>query len=158
MAWTPIPHTWWHLRVLGDIKALKVSYVALAVIPMVAESRLLSWVGGDKGVLFGVFFGSLSLALANLLYDIFCPVVVKRFASPNDFYHQMLEIRDLSARLYPDDPFRANLEHCKKRYREDATTLPRVRVWCANLFLLSGILWGYVVLNRTWSVVVEMLS
>lgn len=143
---------------LGNIKALKVSYVALAVVPIVAESRLLSWVGGDKSVLFAVFFGSLFLALANLLYDIFCPVIVKRFASPNDFYKAMLEIRDLSDRLYPNDDFKAFLAHCGKRYRDDAAVHPHIRAWCANLFLLSGVLLGYVVLHRATLVVMASFS
>ena len=153
-----IEYEWWHLRSVGNLKALKVSYIALALVPVVVENRMLSWIGGDKSVLFCTFFGSLFLALANLVYDIMCPTVIKRFESPNDLYQKMLEIRKLSLDTYYGEEFDASKEHCFKKYHSDSRSYPRVRLVCVSLFVSSAVLLGYVVLNRSYRVVVESFA
>lgn len=149
-------YEWWNLRSIGNLKVLKVSYFALAFIPILAENRFLSWIGGDKIVLFCSFFGSLLLALANLLYDIVCPEIVKRFASPNDLYEKMLEIKKLSDELYPEDNFNASYEHCKNKYYSDSQSKQEMRFFCALMFWLSGIFFAVVILNRTSRVVLAI--
>ena len=158
MSFKSIKYEWWHLRSVGSLKALKVSYIALALVPIVVENRLLSWIGGDKSVLFCTFFGSLFLALANLLYDTMCPTVIKRFESPNDLYHKMLEIRKLSMESYHGDDFNASKEHCFNKYNTDSKAHPKIRLVCVSLFISSAVLLGYVILNRAVRVVIESFA
>src|SRR5262245_38504155 len=104
---------WWKLRSVGNLKVLKVSYVVLVVIPLLSHyQKVIDFLGFKPWFLAAVFFGSLFLALANLVYDVACPTIVKRFASGNDLYEKMLSIKEKSAALYPTDTFDASLGHC----------------------------------------------
>ncbi len=96
------------------------------------------------------FFSSVSLALANLLYDIRCPAIVKRFASRNDLYSEMLRIKQLSAAIYPDDKFDGSLDHCTKAYSREASSFPWSRLTCTWMFILSGALFLIVLTYRVY--------
>lgn len=148
---------WWQLRSVGNLWVLKISYLALAIIPLIAKTsieggRIVAVLGLEIWFLSVVFFASLSLALANLLYDIFCPVVVKRFASPNDLYAAMLEIRKVSIELYRGADFRADLKHCTDAYKEYSVSRKPARVACSVAYILSGILFAIIFGHRTFLV------
>ena len=142
---------WWSLRRVGNIAVLKVSYAALIAIPFLTRTDV-GVLGFKPWLLADVFFASLLLALANLIYDTSCPSVVKRFASPNDLYHRMLAIRKLSAALYPNDSFDASLKHCTDKYKQDSASRPILRHICSASYVLSGGLFLCFFANRSWIV------
>ena len=111
----------------------------------------------DKLVLALAYFGSLALALANLVYDLFCPAIIKRFDSPNDMYHAMLKIADLSWNLYPEDSFDGSLKHCVSAYESQSNTLPKWRRICAWFFVLGACLIGLAIAMRSVSVLGALL-
>lgn len=148
---------WWSLRGVGSLWVLKVSYVALVAIPfltkVVVRPVVRDFVGLTNWFLPALFFGSLFLAIANLVYDIFCPSVVKRFGSQNDLYARMLEIRELSSRLYPHDNFDATLDHCKKKYESDSFSRPFWRCVCSTSYVAAGVLLALVFAHRAQVVI-----
>src|SRR5215472_3191197 len=83
---------WWKLRSVGNLTILKVSYVALAAAPFLTKFREIGRFLAlyDDKVVLASFFGGIFLASANLIYDIFCPTVIKRFDSPNTLYKEIL--------------------------------------------------------------------
>jgi hypothetical protein len=95
-----------------------------------------------------IFFASIFLACANLIYDIVCPNVVKRFESPNDLYMRMLEIKEKSVLLYPADNFDSSINHCKIAYNRMSFEKPYWRMACSLLYLGSGCLFGVVLAYR----------
>ncbi len=146
--------TWWHLRSVGNLKVLKVSYAVLVLVPVLSHyETVVSYLGIKPWFLAAVFFASLFLALANLIYDIACPTIVKRFASPNDLYREMLVIRELAARMYPLDEFDASLDHCVPAYRDAANERPWSRFLCATFYFAAGILFAIIFAYRSWLVV-----
>lgn len=144
---------WWSLRSVGNLAVLKVSYAVLLVVPILSEhDKLVRFLGLELWLLVVLFVASLSLALANLAYDIWCPTIVKRFASPNDLYARMLEIADLSRRLSSGDNFDASLQHCKDAYGAAAQSRSIARWACTVFFLLSGAGFAAIFSYRTYVV------
>lgn len=144
---------WWSLRAAGSLYVLKVSYLVLLVVPLLsAHQALIDALGVPHWFAATLFLASLSLALANLVFDIWCPTIVKRFASPNDLYERMLQIRRLSFWLYPDDLFDASLEHCKAAYNAESKSLCFARWACTILFFISAAAFLVVFAYRTWLV------
>jgi hypothetical protein len=149
---------WAGLRSVGNLRFLKVSYVLLVFIPVLTtQNALTSFLGFDQWLLAVTFFASLSLAIANVLYDVACPTLVKRFASPNDLYERMLQIAKLSQALYPDDKFSASLQHCKDAYARESGRNRTVRVVCWATYLISVVLFIVLFGNRAY-VVTQGLS
>lgn len=146
--------TWWHLRSVGNLWILKISYAALALIPFLTRhDQVSSLLGFEVWLLVTVYFANLSLAIANLIYDIECPILIRRFESPNDLYLSMLTIRNLSVKLYPDDNFDGSIDHCKRRYMQDSKSKPILRALCFVFYLSSAILFLLFFLNRSYIVV-----
>jgi len=144
---------WWSLRAVGSLYVLKVSYVVLVIAPFLSTHKELIQLLGLPGWLVAtLFLASFSLALANLVYDIWCPTIVKRFASPNDLYAKMLEIRKVSVLLYPNDDFDASLEHCKTAYDSQSRSRWFARWMCTILFVVSGLAFLVVFTYRGWVV------
>jgi hypothetical protein len=149
--------TWWHLRSVGNLWVLKVSYVALALIPLLtSHNRVSQWLGFEVWSLGVVYFANLFLALANLIYDIACPVVVQRFASPNDLYLEMLKIAKLSLQLYPDDNFNASLSHSRDKYVTDSKSTPFLRLICFSCYLAAGGLFMIFFAYRSYIVIAAL--
>lgn len=145
--------SWPTLRAVGNLRVLKVSYVALAMIPFVKPIiQSLAAYGLDPSMAARTYFAALSLAVANLIYDISCPSIIKRFESPNDLYERMLGIKLLSAAMYPKDMFEADIEHCVRAYKRAARATPAARFAVALLLATAGILLGLLILERTVSV------
>jgi hypothetical protein len=145
---------WWRLRPVGSLLILKVSYPILVVTPYLAKYKeIAEYLGLYNWIVLTAFFASVSLALANFVYDVFCPLLVKRFDSPNTLYKEMLQIKQLSSHLYPTDKFDASLEHCRKAYIDSAAAKPIYGTICAALFLTSGVLFFIILGDRVWTVV-----
>jgi hypothetical protein len=145
---------WWSLRSVGNLVVLKVSYPVLALTPFISEYKQISEflrLYNNKIVL-STFFASLALALANLLYDIFCPPIVKRFDSPNTLYKEMLDIKIRAQLAEPADAFDASIDHCKSAYNTFAAAKPIFGAICAILYLISIALFGFVASDRIWVV------
>jgi hypothetical protein len=95
---------WWSLRPVGNLFTLKVSYPVLILVPFISKyEEFAKSIGIYNWIILTSFFGSLSLALANLLYDILCPIIVKKFDSQNTLYKEMLQIKSDSLKCYPHD-------------------------------------------------------
>lgn len=148
---------WSGLRPLGNFALFKVSYVALLLLPWV--SRIAEYLqAGGYTYIGALYFGDLFLALGNLVYDIRCPSVIKRWESPNDFYIQMLEVAARQQQCYPDDKWIGNLEHSKTAYLRQAYSLPATRVFCVVLYFVGLTLLAYVLVERSWHVLHPILS
>lgn len=149
---------WWRLRSVGNLKVLKVSYFVLFAAPVLSKyESIATYLGLSIWLIVIAFFASLCLALANLIYDIACPTVIKRFDSPNDLYKEMLEIKNLSAHLYPDDGFDASLKHCKASYMNLSTAKPFWGLVCALFYNVAGLLFLMILANRVFIVFIEFL-
>lgn len=150
----PQQSNWLKLRPVGNLIFLKVSYLAILFVPLIEDnSLLLSIAGTSKVDIVLIYLSSISLAVANLLYDLKCPVVIKRFESPNDLYLKMLEIKDLSEKHYPDDSFNASLEHCKRKFSSDKRADPDIGRISRLLFYLALLTYLLVFLKRTLEVI-----
>ncbi len=144
---------WHQLRAVGNLKVLKASYVVWAIVPFVSQQRwLVAAMGLSTWQLAEVYFATVFLAVANLIYDLMCPPIVKRFASPNDLYSKMLEMRELSVRLYPEDQFEASLSHCRAAYLRKTDANPLSRCVCSILFLAAAGLFAVILLHRSFVV------
>lgn len=142
---------WSSCRTVGNLQILKVSYAALVLAPfMGAFIPELREIGFSTCQILALYFSSLSLAVANVLYDIFCPSVIKRFASPNDLFRDMVSIKDVSSRVYPrTDKFEARYEHAKNGWRS-ANESRKFANWLVMiLFLLASALFLYLIVARS---------
>jgi hypothetical protein len=150
---------WWSLRPVGNLFILKVSYPALILIPFISKyEEFAKLIGLYNWIILASFFGSLSLALANLLYDIFCPVLVKKFDSPNTLYKEMLHIKLDSLKCYPHDNFDATIDHCKDAYNGFSESKPVLGMACAMLYFFYLILFGLIFVDRVLVVVKSIFS
>jgi hypothetical protein len=148
---------WSSLRSVGNFALFKVSYVALLILPWV--SRIAEYMkAGGYTYIGAIYFGDLFLALANLVYDIRCPAVVKRWESPNDFYIQMLDVAIKQKQSYPDDDWIGNLEHSKSAYLRFAYSRPAARLVCVVLYFFGLSLLVYVLVERSWHVLHPILN
>jgi len=138
---------------------LKISYLALATVPFVSqllEERKPVLSLSDTRLIVSIsvlYFANLALALANLIYDWQCPPVVKRFASPNDLYREMLEIASVQERVYPEDAWDGSLEHTRKAYEDARQSKCPARAACTVLFAVSLAGWFYTIADRSIAVV-----
>jgi hypothetical protein len=127
--------------------------VVLTAIPFVSHyERVITLLGFQPWFLAAVFFGSLFLAVANLIYDAVCPTIVKRFASPNDLYKEMLCIGQMSRTLYSTDSFDASLDPCKTAYTNASNEHPNWRFICRTLYVAASVLFAIVFAYRSWLV------
>lgn len=88
-----------------------------------------------------------------MIYQGYCPQIVRRFESPNDLYRDMLEIKALQHQyLSSDTGFTVGIEHCREGFT-DANN----RHWFAR-FLCAVFYWGgvmlavWVIVERTYTV------
>lgn len=153
------PRNWGELRAIGNLEVLKVSYLMLLVVPIATtQPTVIRWLGFKPWLLTVLFFASLFLAMAKLIYDLRCPVVIKRFASPNDLYDRMIRIKYFSLKSCPDDVFNASYEHCKTKYKTDVDLHRASRLACTYLFALSAALFFVGIVNRAWIVTVALVD
>lgn len=147
---------WRSLRSIGSNPLFKVSYLALATIPII--SKIITYFNLESEYLFfaALYFGSLFFALGNLTYDLFCPVIIKRFESANDLYDKMLEITAKQKTYYPDDDWDGSYEHSVSAYNQFNLSRPFFCHLSASLYFIGLVLLIYVVFERS-KLVVDLL-
>lgn len=87
--------------------------------------------------------------MANLLYGIACPAIVKRFESANDLYRDMLSIKEKSEHLYPNDDFQVYHKHCVEAYRRADESKRLLRIIVFYMFCTSALLFAVLLTIRT---------
>lgn len=144
--------TWAQLRGFGNVRFLQVSYLALIAVPLLAGIRdtPFSVFMSDLPITMRVgYFASLFLSVAHMVYQGWCPNLIKRFDSPNDLYRQMLEIKALQVVNAPGDVFEADLEHCQDGFNSASERHHNPRLVCQVLYYVSISLVTLIVLIRT---------
>ena len=152
MKWFP----WVSFKSLSNIVFLKISYAVLVGVPILATVTGSGW--GQYFISLPItlrlgYFSSLLISLAHMIYQGYCPQIIKRFESPNDLYRDLLEIKSLQSQYLPNDEgFSFDIAHCRSSY-----TSANHRYWFARLlctlFYWSGIaLVALVVIERSITV------
>ena len=156
--------TWKDLSILGHIEFLKVSYAVLVLLPFAAWMQhefttLPPVLRHMPFILRLLYFASLLLSLAHMVYQGWCPPIIKRFDSPNDLYRALLEIKALQSQyLSSDSDFGFSIKHCRENFERYNQLYWFARLVCgtfyvagAGLFLtvvalqalrLFGVYWG----------------
>ena len=134
------------------------SYIALAAIPII--SKIITYFNLRSEYLFfaALYFGSLFFAVGNLMYDLFCPIVIKRFASPNDLYDKMLDITAKQKTFYPDDEWDGSYEHSVSAYNKFNLSKPFFCHISALLYSIGILLLVFVLFERSKLVVNLLLE
>jgi hypothetical protein len=152
---------WSQMRLLGSIQFFKVSYAVLVLVPLLAllqhviplpeslqdlrKMPLLLRLG---------YFSALLLSCAHMLYQGYCPAIIKRFDSPNDLYREMLEIKSLQKQyLSEDTAFTFDILHCRRGFAESNVQHSPARVACWICYVGGASLFGIVVLIQSLRVV-----
>lgn len=135
---------WTSMRMLGKIQFFKVSYFVLVGVPLFAliQHHLPVEMVNFKAMplLFRLtYFSSLLLSCAHMIYQGYCPEIIKRFDSPNDLYRNLLEIKTLQNQCLPkDEAFHFDIAHCRDNFELANDRWPTARLWC-SMFYISGI-------------------
>ena len=90
------PRTWEGLKAFGSSRAIRTAYFWFLFVPVTA--KLLAPLAGKTALIWGLelhvalpfawqcfFFAAVCFSAANLIYDICCPWIIKRFAQPAEF-------------------------------------------------------------------------
>lgn len=146
---------WTSFNALSKIYFLRVSYIVLVGVPMLAAYQRTPigqyFVDVPLTLKLG-YFASLLISLAHMIYQGYCPQVIKRFESPNDLYRDMLEIKALQSQYLPEDAnFRFDINHCRDGY-----TLANHKNWFARL--VCAVFYGLGVILVTWVIVERTVS
>jgi hypothetical protein len=135
---------WTQMRLLGNIQFLKVSYLVLVGVPLLAVVQHLfaaQWPAMKEMplILRLTYFSSLLLSCAHMVYQGFCPQIIKRFDSPNDLYRDLLQIKSLQANYLPDDKaFSFDMDHCRNGFERSSLNFWFARLLCC-VFYITGI-------------------
>jgi hypothetical protein len=132
----PILH-WGRLRFIGSLRTLSVSYIvgAAVALPRLAGTDDLRIYLDDPQIMGSLIAFVVGVSLGNLVYDLFCPVIVKKFESLVIYYENQLRIKRLQLETYPDDPFEASLLHVAEHYIGDLGSRPAARLICLALYV-----------------------
>lgn len=150
---------WQGLRSVGNLRFLKVSYFILAVGPLISEKRSAGEILSLDPVYLGIlYFASLFLAIANLIYDISCPDIVKRYASWSDYYEANLKIGQMATLVYPEDHFHGSLEFSRTRYEAAVQSKSFMRLTASTSYYISIVLFAYVFISRSAIVLKSMFG
>jgi hypothetical protein len=145
--------TWKSLDNLGNVYFLRVSYVVLVGVPLVAVIQERAVQELFKGVPLTLRLGYLSsvlLSVAHMLYQAFCPQVVRRFDSPNDLYRDMLAIKALQHQYLPTDTgFTFDISHCRDGFDRANRARPFARLCCGVLYCVGLALFAWLVIERS---------
>lgn len=144
---------WTTLRSFGDAWILKVSYIALLSVPMLANYLNKLDIEGFPLYLKFLFFSSLNISIGNILYSIFCPKLIKRFDTPNDMYRANLEIYKLRKESGIDDKFSGDYEHCIEGFQAHNHLNKFARFICFFCLIIGGLLVFALVLERSYWVI-----
>lgn len=145
--------TWKRLSTLGNIYFLRVSYVILVAVPIWAtfQQKALAYFFNDVPLALRLgYFSSLLLSLAHMVYQGFCPQIIRRFDSPNDLYRDMLNIKALQSQyLTQDKGFEFNIAHCRERFRKANIANVAARVACGLFYGVGLVLVAWLVIERS---------
>jgi len=148
--------TWKQLNILNNIHFLKISYVVLIVVPLLAlllKSPVSSLFNGVPLTLKLGYFAALILSVAHMIYQGYCPNIIKRFDSPNDLYRDMLEIKALQSQYLPNDKgFTFHIAHCREGFEKANNANFLARLISGILYLTGIVLVGYIAIERTAAV------
>jgi len=144
---------WTMFKALNNMQFLRISYLILVGVPIVASIQSTDWGSffGElpKSVRLG-YFSSLLLSVAHMLYQGYCPQIIKRFESPNDLYRDMLEIKALQVQHLPEDEgFSFSIEHCRTGFDQAKLANWGARLLCGILYLSGLGLVAGVVFKRS---------
>lgn len=146
---------WKSLDGFSHIQFLKVSYVVLVLVPFVAllqhEATWLPEGIKHMPLIFKLlYFSSLLLSLAHMIYQGWCPPIIKRFDSPNDLYHELLKIKALQSQYLPrDQEYDFDITHCRKNYQNYNYRYWFARSACGVFYLFGAFLFLVVVAMQT---------
>lgn len=147
--------TWKNLDSLRKIDFLKASYVVLSLVPLLALiQHLLSlppqyaFLKEMPIVIRLTYFSSLFISVAHMLYQGFCPTIIKRFDSPNDLYRELLGIKELQLNFLPSDSerFTFDIEHCRKNFTKLNISNSFARWLCFLTYVIGAFLFGIVLI------------
>jgi|GEM_PF-2288835 len=155
LSWIP----WIKFKSLSEIYFLRISYIVLVGVPLLAAVQKTT---------FGSFFGevsitlrlgylsSLLISLAHMIYQGYCPQIIRRFESPNDLYRDMLEIKALQHQYLPNDTgFTVGIGHCREGFNTANYRFWFARLLCAAFYWGGVVFFVWVVAERTYTVFAE---
>lgn len=149
------------MRILGNIEFLKVSYVVLLFVPFLALVQhtvplpeYLQSLRKLPLILRLVYFSSLLLSCAHMVYQGWCPSIIKRFDSPNDLYRDMLQIKALQTQYVPNDTgFTFDIAHCRDGFDDSNVRYFVARIGCSLLYVGGVLLFAAVMAIQALRVV-----
>lgn len=109
---------WGRLRFLGKLRTLVLSYVVgiVVLLPDLIGTDSFTQFLEQPQIIWPVVTFVISIGLAYLSYEYFCPVIIKRFDNLSEFYEHQLNIKKLQLETYPNDPFKADMLHVAENY------------------------------------------
>lgn len=144
---------WTSFKILGDIKFLQVSYFILIGVPLFAAytKTPLNVIFEDIPITLKLgYLASLLISIAHMIFQGYCPKIIKRFESPNDLYRDMLEIKSLQARYLSDDSgFEVSISHCRSGFTNANQRFWFARLLCACFYFVGVALAVWVIGERT---------
>lgn len=151
---------WKQLSMLGNIQFLRISYAVLIIVPLAASvgsTALSEFFDGLPLTMRLGYFASLLLSFAHMLYQGFCPQIIKRFESPNDLYRDMLQIKALQTQYLKEDAeFVFSIAHCRDGFDTANKANWGARLVCGLLYVTGIALVVWIAVER--SLVVLNLS
>lgn len=131
---------WGRLRFIGSLRSLSVSFVIglVLALPELIGTNIKEYIKTPQ-VLWPMVIFVIGIGLAYLSYEIFCPVIIKKFHSLADFYQHQLGIKKLQIETYPDDPYKADLVHVSEHYIK-LLSQKTVARWVTAMFYVVGFL------------------
>lgn len=142
--------TWWHLRSVGEVRVLRVSYFAIALIPLLArQDRIQDLLGLPRYVLALGYFSSCALMVATFIYDVGCPNAVRMFAMPADFFAHSFDLsvkaRDGGVRDLPEISYEASIAE----YNAMASRSTWLRLTCFVFYTIAAVTFGALLVDRS---------
>jgi hypothetical protein len=143
--------SWKSLDGFSHIQFLKVSYIVLLLVPFaVLVQHEVTWLPEGLRRMPPIFrllyFSSLLLSLAHMIYQGWCPPIIKRFDSPNDLYYELLKIKALQSQyLQADQGFSFHIRHCRENYQRHNYRYWFARLACSTFYVVGGILFLVVI-------------
>jgi hypothetical protein len=130
---------WGRLRFIGSLRVLSVSYIigaAVALPKLLGKQDILSFLHNPY-IICPLAIFMVGVSLGNLLYELFCPVIIKKFESLAVFYENQLRIKKIQQETYPNDPFHANLLHVGREYINKLGSGRVARLLALALYIIS---------------------
>jgi hypothetical protein len=130
---------WGRLRFIGSFRVLSVSYIigaAVALPKLLGQDSISSYLHNPY-IIGPLAVFVLGAGLGNLLYELFCPAIIKKFENLAVFYENQLRIKKIQNETYPHDPFKANLLHVGQEYIKELGSGAAARFLAFGLYVVS---------------------